>query len=84
LNAIAEANTAKREKGATKKKKDQTHHTNNNKNSPVSNHNHKKNNTCETCDPTNPGLSYIFSNTPQRKRPWPQRVTTESEREYTY
>ena len=29
--------------------------------------------TCETCDPTNLEMSYIFNNTPQRKAPWQQR-----------
>jgi hypothetical protein len=59
--------------GCNKEKKDQTHHTNNNSKGPVSNHKQEKNNTCETCDPTNLELSYIFNNTPQRKAPWPQR-----------
>ena len=63
------------------KQKDQTHHTNNNnKKVPFQITNKNKNNTCETCDPTNLEMSYIFNNTPQRKAPWP----TEREREYTY
>jgi hypothetical protein len=63
-----------------RKENDQTHHTNNNKQGPVSNHTKNKNNTCETCDPTNLEMSYIFNNTPQRKAPW----LTERKREYTY
>jgi len=57
LNAVALANTARREKGATKK--NQTHHTNNNNKVPVQTTTKNKNNTCETCDPTNLELSYI-------------------------
>ena len=70
----------KKREGCNKEKKDQTHHTNNNNKVPFQTTTKNKNNTCETCDPTNLELSYIFNNTPQRKAPWPQRGR---EREYT-
>ena len=45
-----------------KKKRPNPHHKQ--QQSPVSNHKqNKKNNTCETCDPTNLELSYISNNT---------------------
>ena len=66
----------KKREGCNKEKKDQTHHTNNNNKVPFQTTNKNKNNTCETCDPTNLEMSYIFNNTPQRKAPWP----TERER----
>ena len=81
MNADATANTARREKGATKKRERPNPPHKQQQQGPDSNDKQqKKNKTCETCDPTNLELSYIFNNTPQRKAPWP----TEREREYTY
>jgi hypothetical protein len=70
LNADASSNTARREKGATKKRNDHatTQTTTNNKRYRFKPQTKKKNKTCENCDPTNLELSYIFNNTPQRKR----------------
>jgi hypothetical protein len=82
LNADAPENTARREKGATKKRERPNPPHKQQQQGPVSNKPQPKTRTttCETCDPTNLELSYIFNNTPQRKVPWP----TEREREYTY
>ena len=80
LNAYAWWNTARREKGATKKKTTKPTTQTTTKKVPFQTTTENKNNTCETCDPTNLELSYIFNNTPQRKAMWP----TERKREYTY
>ena len=80
LNADADWNTARREKGATKKRKTKPTTQTTTTRSRFKPQPKKKKNTCETCDPTNLEMSYIFNNTPQRKAPWP----TEREREFTY
>jgi hypothetical protein len=59
----------KKREGATKKRKTKPT-TQTTTKVPFQTTNENKNNTCETCDPTNLEMSYIFNNTPQRKVPW--------------
>jgi len=53
----------KKREGCNKEKKDQSHHTNNNKRSSFKPQPQRKNKTCETCDPANLELLYIYSTT---------------------
>jgi len=75
LNTAALANTARREKGATKIRKTKPT-TQTPQKVPFQTTNKNKNNTCETCDPTN--LEF------QQHTTMEGAVATEREREYTY